>query len=202
MFRRGCFGRQVLAVFGRASLARLMSEAPSVDVCSVSMPPRELEVALQRGEVGRVFSRHRWRRLFPAAAVSARFRLPRTRRTSVGSRQADGEAVPRLAACRGADRREKSGDRRAVSQRSRHSPARTAALAAFSQHPDGHRIHGPRRHSPAASGEVFSRIVELQVLKPPHPIPSFDVKQYWHRCQHADPGNRWLRGIIADQLTE
>jgi hypothetical protein len=55
---------------------------------------------------------------------------------------------------------------------------------------------------PQPIGEVFGRIVELQVLRPPYPIPSFDIKQYWHRCQHADPGNRWLRNMVADLLAE
>jgi phenylalanyl-tRNA synthetase alpha subunit len=45
---------------------------------------------------------------------------------------------------------------------------------------------------------MFSRFTDLQVLAPPFPIPSFDIKQYWHRTQHADEGNRWLRGIVLE----
>ena len=47
-------------------------------------------------------------------------------------------------------------------------------------------------------GELFGRIVDLQVLRFPFPIPSVDIKQYWHRSQHGDPGNRWLRSIVMD----
>jgi DNA-binding transcriptional LysR family regulator len=51
---------------------------------------------------------------------------------------------------------------------------------------------------PGPVGEMFSRFTDLQVLAPPFPIPSFDIKQYWHRTQHADEGNRWLRGIVLE----
>jgi DNA-binding transcriptional LysR family regulator len=53
---------------------------------------------------------------------------------------------------------------------------------------------------PESVGEMFSRFMDLQVLPPPFPIPSFDIKQYWHRTQHADAGNRWLRGIVTEMF--
>ncbi len=55
---------------------------------------------------------------------------------------------------------------------------------------------------PVPIAELFGRIVDLQILQPPYPIPSIDIKQYWHRCQHGDPGNRWLRGIVVDLFSE
>jgi DNA-binding transcriptional LysR family regulator len=51
---------------------------------------------------------------------------------------------------------------------------------------------------PAPVGDVFARIADVQVLTPPYPIPSFDLKQHWHRCQHDDPGNKWLRSIALE----
>jgi DNA-binding transcriptional LysR family regulator len=51
---------------------------------------------------------------------------------------------------------------------------------------------------PVKLGELFGRIADLQILEPPVPIPSIDVKQYWHRSRHADPGNRWLRKTVMD----
>lgn len=51
---------------------------------------------------------------------------------------------------------------------------------------------------PVPVGEVFARIADVQVLPPPFPIPSFDLKQHWHRCQHDDPGNRWLRSVALE----
>ena len=55
---------------------------------------------------------------------------------------------------------------------------------------------------PAPIGELFRQIADLQVLQPPFPIPFIDVKQYWHRYQQSDPGNRWLRSIVVDLFSE
>lgn len=55
---------------------------------------------------------------------------------------------------------------------------------------------------PVPVGEVFARIADVQVLNPPYPIPSFDLRQHWHRCQHDDPGNRWLRAITLELFGE
>jgi DNA-binding transcriptional LysR family regulator len=49
---------------------------------------------------------------------------------------------------------------------------------------------------PAAVGEMFSEIAAIQTFKPPLPFPRFDIKQYWHRRQHDDAANRWLRGVV------
>jgi hypothetical protein len=37
----------------------------------------------------------------------------------------------------------------------------------------------------------------LRVFACPIPVPTFTVKQHWHARYHQDPGNRWLRGVIA-----
>lgn len=29
-------------------------------------------------------------------------------------------------------------------------------------------------------------------------FPSFDIKQYWHRRQHSDVANQWLRGLVQE----
>ncbi|MEP9328651.1 LysR family transcriptional regulator [Paraburkholderia phymatum] len=47
-------------------------------------------------------------------------------------------------------------------------------------------------------GEIFARIAELEILDPPYKMPRFDVNQYWHRSQHDDPGNRWMRGLVRE----
>jgi DNA-binding transcriptional LysR family regulator len=51
---------------------------------------------------------------------------------------------------------------------------------------------------PFPVGTVFSGIADIQVLQPPYPLPSFDLKQYWHSSQNDDPGNKWLRAITLD----
>jgi hypothetical protein len=55
---------------------------------------------------------------------------------------------------------------------------------------------------PAPIGELFRQIADFQVLQPPFPIPFIDVKQYWHRYQQSDPGNRGLRSIVVDLFSE
>lgn len=55
---------------------------------------------------------------------------------------------------------------------------------------------------PLPVGMLFSRIADIQVIEPPIPIPEFDLKQHWHRSQHEEPGNRWLRHIILELFGE
>jgi DNA-binding transcriptional LysR family regulator len=186
-------------------LGRLMSEAPSVDVRSVQMPPRELMVALQRGEVDlaigyfpdidgvdlfqqRLF-RHGFVCLVRAGHLSVQgtltkkqFRdLPHAVVQTEGRSQ---EIVEQYLKQQGIRRRELL--------RSPHFLSIPMVIASTDLVVT----------VPQPVGEIFGRIVELQVLPPPYPIPSFDVKQYWHRCQHADPGNRWLRSVVADLFVE
>lgn len=44
-------------------------------------------------------------------------------------------------------------------------------------------------------GEAYADHSELRLLAPPFDFPRYDVKQHWHRSQHGDPGNQWLRGV-------
>jgi len=39
--------------------------------------------------------------------------------------------------------------------------------------------------------------VDVTILELPIEMPSFHIAQYWHERFHADPGNRWLRGLFA-----
>lgn len=50
---------------------------------------------------------------------------------------------------------------------------------------------------PEPVGQVFAKIGNLQMLEPPYLFPEYDVKQNWHRCQHDDPGNKWLRSVVV-----
>jgi DNA-binding transcriptional LysR family regulator len=50
---------------------------------------------------------------------------------------------------------------------------------------------------PRHIGETLARIGGLRVFDSPVSIPVFTVKQHWHARYHQDPGNRWLRGVIA-----
>lgn len=49
---------------------------------------------------------------------------------------------------------------------------------------------------PSAVAEMFALLATIQIFNPPMQLPSFDIKQYWHRRQHYDAANQWLRGEI------
>ena len=35
------------------------------------------------------------------------------------------------------------------------------------------------------------------VLRIPHFLATFDVKQFWHERLHADPAHRWFRRVMV-----
>lgn len=49
---------------------------------------------------------------------------------------------------------------------------------------------------PAAVGELFGASVPVQTFEPPVRLPRITVRQFWHRGQHSQPGNRWLRELV------
>jgi DNA-binding transcriptional LysR family regulator len=50
---------------------------------------------------------------------------------------------------------------------------------------------------PRQIGETLAGAARLRVLECPVAVPPFTVKQHWHARFHQDPGNRWLRGVMA-----
>lgn len=55
---------------------------------------------------------------------------------------------------------------------------------------------------PRRLGELLRGRGEFSMFQTPFALPSFSVKQHWHARFHHDPGNRWLRGIIAELMSE
>jgi DNA-binding transcriptional LysR family regulator len=51
---------------------------------------------------------------------------------------------------------------------------------------------------PSRLAAACQELAEVNILPVPIEIPSFQVKQHWHERFHHDPGNRWLRGLIAE----
>ena len=43
---------------------------------------------------------------------------------------------------------------------------------------------------------------EFSIFPLPFKMPDYAVKQHWHERYHHDPGNRWLRGLIAELVAE
>lgn len=38
---------------------------------------------------------------------------------------------------------------------------------------------------------------QLKMLQLPFEVPRFEVKQFWHRRNHEEAANRWLRGVVT-----
>ncbi len=55
---------------------------------------------------------------------------------------------------------------------------------------------------PARVARVFERRGRLKALPPPVPIPPAEVAVHWHERFEADPGNRWLRGVMVELYSE
>lgn len=51
---------------------------------------------------------------------------------------------------------------------------------------------------PSRLAAACEELADVRVLALPIEIPTFQVKQHWHERFHHDPGNQWLRGILAD----
>lgn len=49
---------------------------------------------------------------------------------------------------------------------------------------------------PSRVARVFEQMGRFKTLAPPVEIPPSDVRIHWHERFDADPGNRWLRGML------
>ena len=55
---------------------------------------------------------------------------------------------------------------------------------------------------PSRLGRTLAQGGRIKLLKIPVPIPSYEVRQYWHERYHQEPGNRWLRQFIFDAFLD
>ena len=56
---------------------------------------------------------------------------------------------------------------------------------------------------PHALGMVFAKsAANIKIVEPPLTIPSFDLKQHWHRKFHNDPKIIWLRSVVAELFND
>lgn len=49
---------------------------------------------------------------------------------------------------------------------------------------------------PLAVGTSFAQTSQIRLVRPPFSIPSFDLRQHWHRRFNNDAKSRWLRGLV------
>jgi DNA-binding transcriptional LysR family regulator len=181
-------------------LAQLALLAPGVDVVTVSMTPRELAGALQRSEVDLVLGFFPdldgtdvfQQRLFShgfACLVSSNSPVAATPLTAanfvdlphavVNTESRTHDIVEQYLRDHGIRRRQLLRCPHFLGIP--HVIAATNLVATVSE----------------SIAEVLSDNPLLAVKQAPYPFPQYDVKQHWHRCQHEDPGNRWLRGLVV-----
>jgi len=55
---------------------------------------------------------------------------------------------------------------------------------------------------PRRLGQMLAGRGHFRCLPVPVPLPEYAVKQHWHERFHRDPGNRWLRSVISELLSE
>lgn len=55
---------------------------------------------------------------------------------------------------------------------------------------------------PYAVGESFAKIASIRLIEPPLDIPKFDLKQHWHRKYNKDEANMWIRSVLVKLFGE
>jgi len=55
---------------------------------------------------------------------------------------------------------------------------------------------------PQKLAESASKPFGLKWIEPPLALPTLQTNVFWHRRFNHDPGNQWLRGLIADVFAE
>lgn len=53
---------------------------------------------------------------------------------------------------------------------------------------------------PSELAELFSKLADIRMFRPPVPLPDLVVKQFWHARFHNDAGHRWFRQLVAATL--
>lgn len=56
--------------------------------------------------------------------------------------------------------------------------------------------------APSRLAAACRELADVSILTLPVEIPRFQVKQHWHERFHQDPGNAWLRGVVAELFQE
>ena len=54
---------------------------------------------------------------------------------------------------------------------------------------------------PSPLAAVLARELDLELVKPPLRLPSFEIAQYWHERLHRDSGNQWFRSVLHQRFS-
>lgn len=55
---------------------------------------------------------------------------------------------------------------------------------------------------PSRLAAAFEGFPGIRAIPPAIPIEPFEIRQHWHERYHHDPGNKWIRGLIAELFLE
>jgi DNA-binding transcriptional LysR family regulator len=185
-------------------LERFRQDAPSASVTSVSMSPLELNAALENGEVDLAvgyFPDLKNRNLFQQRLFSHDFicllradHPIRSRQISMAQFLQLGHAVIK-AEGRSQELFEQLLIRKKIERRIVLSTPHFMSIPFLIASSDL-VVTVPR-----AVGESFARFANIRLVEPPLDIPSFDLRQHWHRKYNKDGANGWLRAILADMFS-
>ncbi|NRR31686.1 LysR family transcriptional regulator [Oxalobacteraceae bacterium] len=182
-------------------LERLRRDAPGASMCSVSMAPAELAVAIENGEVDlavgyfpdlknrnffqqRLFS-HSFICLLGAGHAHARSTMNLEEFLALGHAVIKAEG-------RSQELFEQHLVRQGISRRIVLSTPHFMSIPFLIASSDLVAT------VPRAVGESFAQFAAIKLVQPPLAIPSFDLKQHWHRKYAKEGANIWLRRVIAE----
>ncbi|MRW89772.1 LysR family transcriptional regulator [Duganella sp. FT80W] len=181
-------------------LELLRAEAPGASLSSVSMPPAELALALEHGEVDLAigyFPDLKNRNIFQQRLFSHSFicllsasHPHKSPRMTLQQFLKMGHAVIR-AEGRSQELFEQFLTRKRIQRRVVLETPHFMSIPFL--------IAGSDLVAtvPRAVGESFAQFADIKLVEPPLDIPSFDLKQHWHRKYAKDGANVWLRGVMA-----
>ena len=55
---------------------------------------------------------------------------------------------------------------------------------------------------PRRLAQTFASFPNVTLMEAPIRIPSFDIKQHWHKRYHHDDANKWMRRLLGDLFLE
>lgn len=182
-------------------LERLRRDAPGASICSVSMDPAGLQLALEQGEVDLAVGYYpdlKNRNLFQQRLFSHSFvcllsatHPYRQRRMSMEQFLKMGHAV-----IKAEGRSQELFEQFLVRQRIQR---RVVLLTPhFMSIPFLIAGSDLLATVPRAVGESFAQFAAIKLVEPPLEIPHFDLKQHWHRKYAKDGANAWLRAVIFE----
>ncbi len=186
-------------------LAHLSKVAPKVNLRSISMPPTQLQRAMELGEVDLALG------YFPDLTGTNFYQQRLYSQGFVGLLRADHPIKgPRLTM-----RQFKQLGHAVVRAEGRSQEVLERFLAKRKIHrrevlQTPHFLSVPYIITqsdllatvPMALGTSFARSMNLRLILPPFDVPHVVLRQHWHRKFHHDPQNKWLRGTVHSLIND